>query len=461
MPRWHRTRALIVATAVLLACVATTAAGTAVRARTAGGLTATFVKASEWSGGFVGGYTIRNTGSAAVSGWRVEFDLPAGAAVTNAWNATVTAAANRVSAVNVDDNGTVPAGGSVEFGFQASGNGGPASCTVNGGPCGGGGGIGEVRTIADDLRLPWGVAFLPGGSALVSERNSAAIIRVTPDGQKTTVGTVPGAVPGGEGGLMGLALSPGFASDRLVYAYFTAASDNRIVRMTYNTAGQLGAPQTVLTGIPKAAIHDGGRIAFGPDGMLYAGTGDAGQGANAQNMGSLGGKILRMTPTGQPAPGNPFPGSVVFSLGHRNVQGLAFDSLGRLWASEFGQNTADELNLIRPGGNYGWPTCEGRCGRAGFVDPVFQWATTEASPSGIAIVNDVVYMASLRGSRLWRIPIAGDGVQTPVAFLAGTFGRLRTAVRTPDGNLWLTTSNLDGRGTPRPGDDRIVLVQLT
>jgi glucose/arabinose dehydrogenase len=406
MPMPHRTRALIVAASLVLACVATTAVGTAVRAQTAGAPTATTVRAGEWTGRFIGSLTLRNTGSAASS--------------------------------------TVEA---------------PTA------PPGAGGGIGQVRTIAVNLRLPWGVAFLPDGSALVSERDTAAIIRVAPDGKKTTVGRIPGVAPDGppsdEGGLMGLALSPSFASDRLLYAYFTSASDNRIVRLTYSTRGQLGTPRTVLTGIPKAVMHNGGRIAFGPDGMLYAGTGYAARSANAQNRGSLGGKILRMTPTGQPAPGNPFPGSVVFSLGHRNVQGLAFDRRGRLWASEFGADTADELNLIRAGGNYGWPTCEGRCGRRGLVDPVFQWTTAEASPSGIAIVNDVVYMASLYGSRLWRIPISGDGVRRPVPYLVGTFGRLRTAVRSPDGNLWLTTSNLGGRGTPRRGDDRIIHVQLT
>jgi aldose sugar dehydrogenase len=402
----HRSRALIVAASLVLTCVAITAVGTAVRAQTAGARTATSARAGDWAGGFVGSLTLRNAGSAASS--------------------TVEAR-------------TAPRRGR--------------------------GGIGRVRTIADNLRLPWGVAFLPDGSALVSERNTAAIIRVTPNGQKTTVGRIPGVVPEApprdEGGLMGLALSPNFASDRLLYAYFTAASDNRIVRLTYSTRGQLGTPRPVLTGIPKAVMHNGGRIAFGPDGMLYAGTGYATRSANAQSLGSLGGKILRMTPAGQPAPGNPFPGSVVFSLGHRNVQGLAFDGRGRLWASEFGADTADELNLVRAGGNYGWPTCEGRCGRRGLVDPVFQWTTAQASPSGIAIVNDVVYMASLRGSRLWRIPISGDRVRTPVASLVGTFGRLRTAVRSPDGNLWVTTSNLDGRGTPRPGDDRIIHVQLT
>ena len=341
---------------------------------------------------------------------------------------------------------------------DAAGNVSPPSNTVQV-TTSGGGQIGEVRTVVENLAVPWGIAFLPDGSALVAERDTARVVRVTPNGQVTTVGTVPGVVPGGEGGLLGLATSPNFASDNLVYAYFTAASDNRIVRMTF-TGGQLGAPQPVLTGIPKASIHNGGRIVFGPDGMLYAGTGDAAQGSNAQNVNSLGGKVLRMTPTGQPAPGNPFPGSVVYSLGHRNVQGLAFDASGRLWVSEFGQNLADELNLIRAGGNYGWPTCEGACNRSEFIDPVRQWAPAEASPSGIAIANNVIYMASLRGARLWRMPIAGDGVQTPQAFFVGTYGRLRTVERSPDGGLWLATNNRDGRGTPRQGDDRILHVQL-
>ena len=306
--------------------------------------------------------------------------------------------------------------------------------------------------VARDLAVPWGVDFLPGGEALVAERDTARIVRVTPTGT-VPVGRVPGAEAGGEGGLLGLAVSPAFASDRLVYVYYSTPTENRIVRMAYENGG-LGAPQPVFTGIPSATFHDGGRIVFGPDGMLYAGTGDATRPQLAQDRASPAGKILRMTPDGDPAPGNPFPASVVYSYGHRNVQGLAFDSRGRLWAVEHGADTWDELNRIVPGGNYGWPLVEGTGG--GFRQPAVQWRPDEASPSGMAIVEDVAYVAALRGERLWQVPLVGDGAAEPVPLLEGEFGRMRTVVTAPDGSLWVTTSNRDGRGDPRDGDDRIL-----
>lgn len=312
--------------------------------------------------------------------------------------------------------------------------------------------------VATGLDVPWGLDFLPNGDALVAERGGD-VVRVGSGGQTEPVGQIQAAEPSGEGGLLGLAISPNFTSDRLVYLYYSTSDDNRIARATFR-GGRLGEPDPILTGIPSEVFHDGGRILFGPDGMLYASTGDAGVGERAQDLDSLGGKILRMTPDGEPAPGNPFRDSLVYSYGHRNVEGLAFDSAGRLWASEFGENTWDELNLIRPGENYGWPEVEGR-GRGGrFVDPVAQWSPAEASPSGIAIADDVIYMAALRGERLWQIPIRGNRVAEPRSFLTGTFGRLRTVVRAPDNTLWVTTSNLDGRGAPQPGDDRILRIRL-
>ncbi|KWX00618.1 glucose sorbosone dehydrogenase [Carbonactinospora thermoautotrophica] len=315
-------------------------------------------------------------------------------------------------------------------------------------------------TVAEGLTTPWGLAFLPDGSALVSERDTGRIKRVTSGGQIMTVGQVPGVAPGGEGGLLGIAVSPNYRRDRLLYAYFTAAEDNRVVRMTYH-GGRLGAPQPVVTGIPKGHIHNGGRIRFGPDGMLYIGTGESGDRPLSQDLGSLGGKILRVTPEGKPAPGNPFNRApLVYSYGHRNVQGLAFDSGGRLWAAEFGQNTWDELNLIKSGQNYGWPHVEGKGDRPRYRDPVAQWGTAEASPSGIAIKGDVVYLAALRGSRLWQVPIQGDTAGKPREFFTREYGRLRTVEVAPDGSLWVITSNTDGRGSPRRGDDRILRVVL-
>ncbi|WP_327682470.1 PQQ-dependent sugar dehydrogenase [Kitasatospora sp. NBC_00458] len=322
-------------------------------------------------------------------------------------------------------------------------------------------------TVAQDLDAPWGLAVLPEGDLLVAERDSGRIVRVAaPDGAKTEAGTVPGVESGGEGGLLGLALSPGFATDHLVYAYLSTASDNRVVRFDYDPArpagGQLGSPTFLLEGIPHGSRHNGGRIAFGPDGMLYAGTGDAGDTALAQDRASLGGKVLRLTPDGAPAPGNPFPGSPVWSTGHRNVQGLTWDPQGRLWASEFGQDTWDELNLIRPGGNYGWPTVEGVGGRPEFVDPVARWRTSEASPSGIAYADGAVWLAALRGERLWRVPLDGEEpAAQPQEFLSGAYGRLRTVVADRDGTLLLVTNNTDGRGDPRAGDDRVLRLTVS
>jgi glucose/arabinose dehydrogenase len=279
------------------------------------------------------------------------------------------------------------------------------------------------------------------------------------------VGSVPGVAPGGEGGLLGLALSPSYAVDHEVYAYFTTASDNRIARMLYDekkpAGSQLGAPDTLFKGIPKGTIHNGGRIAFGPDKMLYAGAGETGERGLAQDKKSLAGKILRMTPDGQPAPGNPEADSVVYTYGHRNVQGLAWDDRNRLWASEFGQDTWDELNLIEPGKNYGWPVVEGKAAKAGYVDPVEQWHTSDASPSGIAIVQGSVWMAALRGERLWRIPLNGaEPAAQPQSFLDGKYGRLRTVVAAGGDRLWLVTNNTDSRGTPKPGDDRILQLEV-
>ncbi|GGY47022.1 PQQ-dependent sugar dehydrogenase [Streptomyces djakartensis] len=329
------------------------------------------------------------------------------------------------------------------------------------------GSVKVVRTVAEGLNSPWGLAPLPGGGLLVSSRDEGTIVRVDEKtGRKTELGEVPGVSAAGEGGLLGIALSPDFASDHMVYAYFTSVSDNRVVRMIYDAnkpAGeQLAAPDTVYRGIPKGFIHNGGRIAFGPDKMLYVGTGESGDTGLSQDRDSVGGKILRLTPEGEPAPGNPFPDSPVYSYGHRNVQGLAWDTERRLFASEFGQDTWDELNAIEPGGNYGWPEAEGRSGDRQFRNPVEQWSTAEASPSGIAFAEGSVWMAGLRGKRLWRIPLNGtEASARPQAFLEGDYGRLRTVVRAGGDRLWLVTSNTDGRGNPKDGDDRILEVRVS
>jgi glucose/arabinose dehydrogenase len=273
-------------------------------------------------------------------------------------------------------------------------------------------------------------------------------------GRPEQVYRVPGVVAEGEGGLLGIALSPAYERDRYVYAYFTAARDNRIVRFRL---GEQGRPEVVFDGLAKAENHNGGRIAFGPDGMFYVGTGDAGRPELSQDPDRPNGKILRLTPDGEPAPGNPTEGSAVYSLGHRNVQGLAWDEAGRMYGIEFGQDRQDEVNLIEPGANYGWPEVEGR-GETGsrFTNPLVTWRTDEASPSGAVVASGTLYVAALVGERLWTVPLRDGELGEPRAELRGKYGRLRTVAVAPDGALWLTTSNTDGYGDPRAGDDRIL-----
>jgi glucose/arabinose dehydrogenase len=316
-------------------------------------------------------------------------------------------------------------------------------------------------TIVTGLTSPWGIAFMPDGSAFVSERDTGLIKCVTPDGHVTTVGELTDVAPTSEGGLLGIAVHPDFESEPYLYAYLSTDSDNRLVRMRWD--GQhLGDPEVLLENNPVGEIHDGGRLAFGPDGMLYITTGETGNEELSQDLDSNGGKILRLEPDGDIPPDNPFPDSPVWSYGHRNVEGLTFDDSGRLWASEFGEDTWDELNLIEPGKNYGWPLREGDEGEScDCVDPVEQWPTEVASPSGIAYADGALWMASLAGQRLWRIDIDGDhAVGKPKYFFNGEYGRLRAISVAPDGSLWLSTSNTDGRGDPAPDDDRILRIEL-
>jgi glucose/arabinose dehydrogenase len=320
--------------------------------------------------------------------------------------------------------------------------------------------LGTPHTVASGLNVPWGLAFLPNGDALVSARATGRIKRIPRKGGRArTVMRIPGVARDfGEGGLLGIAVSPNYRRDKLVYAYYTSSHDNRVVR--FRLGGRI---RTVLTGIHRAGNHNGGRIAFGPDGNLYIGTGDAGDRASSQDRRSLNGKILRVTPSGKVPRGNPFSGSPVYSMGHRNVQGLAWDRSGRLWATEFGQDQFDEINLIRKGGNYGWPVVEGNGDTQGgrFRNPLVTWTPAEASPSGAAIVGSTLNVGALRGQRLWQVPLRGTRTGTPRAAFEGRYGRIRTIVRAPGGrSLWITTSNRDGYGAPRSGDDRILRVSI-
>ncbi|WP_051336899.1 PQQ-dependent sugar dehydrogenase [Leifsonia aquatica] len=321
---------------------------------------------------------------------------------------------------------------------------------------------GDATVLETGLDAPWSIVPLPSGSALISERDSGLIRERLPQGGLRDVRTVPGVVHAGEGGLLGLAVPAGSEPARL-YAYETTADDNRVVRLPLTGVPgsyTIGAPETVIAGLPKGSNHNGGRIAFGPDGMLYVTVGDAGDTDRAQDLSSLGGKILRVTPDGQVPADNPFPGSPVWSYGHRNPQGIGWDSRGTMWASEFGQDTWDELNIIRPGADYGWPVVEGIAGDPKYTDPVQQWRTSEASPSGLAVVGDTIFIAALRGERLWTVwSTAGGAPVTAEAFFDGTYGRLRDVVSRGD-RLWVLTNNTDGRGDPRSGDDRLLEVAL-
>jgi glucose/arabinose dehydrogenase len=322
-------------------------------------------------------------------------------------------------------------------------------------------------TVVAGLDSPWSVAFTDQGTALVSQRDDGAVLELTGtgSGQRGTreVGEVEGVVHRGEGGLLGLAVWTEAGGEEWLYAYSTGARGNRIQRFELTgEAGSLdlGAAQTVIEGLPAAGNHNGGRIGFGPDGMLYAGVGDAGDPNSAQDPDSLAGKILRLAPDGTVPEDNPDSGSPVYSHGHRNVQGLSWAEDGTMFATEFGQNTWDELNVIVPGGNYGWPEVEGSAGSGAtgapgdFIDPVQQWRPTEASPSGMAARDGTLYIANLRGEVLRTVPVEDPTVST--LHWSGEHGRLRDAVVAPDGAVWVLTNNTDGRGDPAEGDDRIL-----
>jgi glucose/arabinose dehydrogenase len=324
-----------------------------------------------------------------------------------------------------------------------------------------------VTQVGADTDIPWGLLTLPDGSILYSRRDAHDIVRLDPTtGAKTTIGTVPNVVStDGEGGLLGLAIAPTFATDHWLFIMHTSPTDNRIVRIRLDN-GLLNntTEQVLISGILRNKYHNGGRLRFGPDGKLYAATGDAQNGDNAQNLSGLNGKILRLDPDGSVPTDNPF-GNYVWSYGHRNPQGLAFDSQGRLWEQEFGNGVMDETNLITKGGNYGWPSCAGTfgagCATAGFVAPKHTYPTYQGSCSGIAIVRDVLYVACERGQRMYREVISGNTLTGVEEYFTGTYGRLRTIEPAPDGGLWLSTTNVgDKDSVPNNSSEKILHVAL-
>jgi glucose/arabinose dehydrogenase len=325
----------------------------------------------------------------------------------------------------------------------------------------------EIRVLASDLTVPWDVAQLPGGDLLVSER-TGELLRIAGTGEIQRV-EVPQVAPAGEGGLMGIVLHPNFAENSWIYVYRTvevdSTRDNEVVRFVYNDDHTLTEETIIIDNFRGASYHDGGALSFGPDGLLYIATGDAGDPNLAQDTESLAGKILRVTDAGEVPDDNPF-GSAVYSIGHRNPQGLAWDTQGQLWSTEHGrsgvQSGFDELNKIVAGANYGWPESQGPTVLAGTVGPIAHSGADDTwAPASLAAVGDTFYFAGLRGQRLY---VAGVGAERESvsleAFFTQKYGRLRAA-RIFGDTLYITTSNRDNRGQANDGDDKLIAVPLS
>ncbi|NLC34689.1 MAG: PQQ-dependent sugar dehydrogenase [Erysipelothrix sp.] len=312
-----------------------------------------------------------------------------------------------------------------------------------------------IRVVTTNLESPWSIVFY-ADIPLVSLRDNQEIIEILEDGSQRLVGKVEQAVPRGEGGLLGLAVY-----DNFLYTYYTTARDNRVTRFVLSgTNGSLSISdeEVILEGLPNASNHNGGRIHFGPDGMLYVTTGDAANPQSSQDLSVLSGKILRLTPEGDVPDDNPIRGSLIYSFGHRNPQGITWDEEGVMYSSELGQNTWDELNVIEANNNYGWPLIEGIEETNEFVSPIQQWATSEASPSGLTYHDGKLFIANLRGNSLSVINLT-DLTSSEIYF-KGEYGRIRDVTIAPDGSLWILTNNTDGRGSPSSTDDQIIAINI-
>jgi glucose/arabinose dehydrogenase len=331
-------------------------------------------------------------------------------------------------------------------------------------PAGGIATLGGPVELTTDLEAPWGLTFLPDESALVSERITGEIVRIPAQGgDPQTVGVVPDVHASSEGGLLGIVASPEFATDRTVFASVSGEEQNRIVALTIaDDYRSLAIDRVLLDGIQTADRHHGGRIVIGPDGHLWIGTGDAFEPDNAAAAESLNGKILRIAVDGSIPRDNP-GSSPICSSGHRNVQGIAFGPDGTPYASELGHRTWDEVNVLRPGADYGWPQTEGIAGSTGEV-PIATLRPDDASPSGVAYAKGSLWIGALGGQRLWQLPVQGRAATAdPIAHFVGDYGRIRTVEAAPDGSLWIVTSNTDratwGGTDSRAGDDRILRVE--
>lgn len=315
-----------------------------------------------------------------------------------------------------------------------------------------------ISTAVQNLQTPWEITFLPDGRLLITER-SGSLVLIDADSERIPI---VGVLEQGESGLLGLAFHPEFDQNGLLYLYMSYQGAgsllNRVERYQFD-GKVLSDRMVIIDQIPGDVNHDGGRIEFGPDGLLYITTGDASYGHNAQDINSLAGKILRLHDDGTIPADNPF-GNAVYSYGHRNPQGLAWDEQGQLWSTEHGPSGLgsgyDELNLIEIGGNYGWPDIQGDQTRVGMISPRLQSGGNETwAPGDLEIVDGVAYFTGLRGSTLYSVPLNDIRPETLQRHFASEYGRLRALRLGSDGLLYVGTSNRDGRGNIRAGDDKI------